>query len=153
MGNEQKIYQISYNLTCTELKIPMTVGDLAFTVNAASRQRDLIGLVDQRSFNIYKNDNGVISRFYNLNFSLLDIRGITQQAMFFFQREYVIVISKKKIYRVSTRTNSVQTLSLEDPVQNMGANVLLDGNFFYFLTKAQDDNSKLSCVSIDMIDG
>jgi hypothetical protein len=77
LGNEQKIYAISYSLKCDELKIKMGLNDLAFNVNTTSRQRELIGTVDQRSFTIYKNDNGVISRFYSLNFSLLDIRGIS----------------------------------------------------------------------------
>lgn len=33
----------------------------------------------------------------------------------------------------------------------MGTNVLLDGNYFYFLTKSQQDNTSLNCLSIDMI--
>jgi len=52
--------------------------DLAFIINTTSRQRELIGLVDQRSLTIYKNDNGQISRFYSVNFSILEIRGVTQ---------------------------------------------------------------------------
>lgn len=107
VGNEQKLYSVSYGLQCSDLKLKMGMNDLAFVVNATSRQRDLIGLVDQRSFTIYKNDNGIISRFYSLNFSLLDIRGITQQAMFFFSRESIICINKKRVYSISIKTNNV----------------------------------------------
>lgn len=78
VGTEQKIYQIAYNLSVSSLKIQMGQQDLAFIINTTSRQRELIGLVDQRSLTIYKNDNGQISRFYSVNFSILEIRGVTQ---------------------------------------------------------------------------
>jgi hypothetical protein len=72
--------------------------------------------------------------------------------MFFFSRESIICINKKKVYRISTKTNNVETLQLDDPIQILGSNVLLDGSFYYFLCKGQDENTKLACLSIDMIE-
>lgn len=77
---------------------------------------------------------------------------LSASSVFYFQREYILIVNKKRVYKISTRTNQVDSTKLKDVVQD-GGNCFVDAQFFYFLSKSEEEGyTKLSVASTDMIE-
>ena len=77
---------------------------------------------------------------------------LTRDAVFFFQREYLLVLNKKRAYKVSTRSNSIEVAKLANMIQP-GGSCFIDAQFFYFLTRGDEEgHTKLAITSTDMLE-
>jgi hypothetical protein len=75
----------------------------------------MLGLVDQKNLTIYKNDKGNYTKMFQFNLLVNDLRdAFSSNSIYFFSKEYLLAISGDRVYRVSTRTTSVDSLKLRD---------------------------------------
>ena len=70
--------------------------------------------------------------------------------IFFFQRDYLQAICQDKVYRIKTTNSQVESLKLHDVVHT-GGNCFLDAQYYYFLTKNEDEIN-MAIVGSDIID-
>jgi len=141
-----------FNLQIIELNLKLLKSDLVFTVNAASRLREMIGVVDKKFLTIYKNDKGNLTKLYSLNLMVADFRGVTSSAVFYFQRDFLICLNKRKAYRINTRTSYIDTLPLQGTVSGKQS-FFLDAQYFYFLTENEGQSgSSLGVLGTDTIE-
>ena len=62
-----------------------------------------------------------------------------------------MAFTKKKIFKIFTKTNYYEYIRLHDSVQRCG-NIFIDTTTFYFIVKPDDKSySKLAIVTVDMI--
>lgn len=112
----------------------------------------MIGIVDEKYATILRNDKGNLSKLYSLNLGVADIKDINKNAQFYFQREYLLILNRNKIHKVSTRSGASDSITLDDTLQ-AGQAVFIDTQNFYFLTRGDDDNqTKLVIMGTDMIE-
>ena len=62
--NDQRVYQMMFNTQIIELALKTTQHDTIVSVNATSRQRELLGVIDAKNFTLYKNDKGNLTKLY-----------------------------------------------------------------------------------------
>jgi len=138
----------------TNLKLQK--GDLVFSVNSQSRQRELLGIFDVKYLSIYRNDKGNLIKLYQINHTRYEIRDhINLNSIFYFQRDYALIITKSYAYKVNIATNAIDKIKLAAPVQS-GGNAFIDAQCFYFLTGSPKGNkstlSQLACADTGMIE-
>lgn len=134
-----------FNTQIIELNLKLKKGDFIFTVNSVSRQREMIGVVDSKYLVIYRNDKGNLIKLYQLNHTRFEFREhITNHSIFYFQKEYILVITKKTAFKINVATSAIEQSKLTDSVR-FGGNCLIDASCFYFLTDGDEEgHSKLA---------
>ncbi len=131
--------------------IKLARGDLVFSVNSQSRQRELLGIVDVKYLCIYRNDKGNLVKLYQINHTRFDFREhINLNSIFYFQREYALIVSSNFVFKINIATNAVDNIRLPGVVQQ-GGSAFIDASFFYFLSKAKKQSS-LSITDTGMIE-
>jgi hypothetical protein len=134
--------------------------DMVFSVNSQSRQRELLGIVDVKYLAIYRNDKGNLIKLYQINHTRFEIReSINASSIFYFQRDYALILTKSHAYRINITTNSIDSIKLTAPVA-AGGHAFIDAQCFYFLTGASKKATKaptaalseVACVDTGMIE-
>ena len=137
--------------------IKIQKGDNVFSVNSESRQRELLGIVDVKYLAIYKNDKGNLIKLYQINHTRFEIRdNIKTNSVFYFQRDYALIITNQQVYKINIATNAINSIKLASPIQT-GGSAFIDSSCFYFLTRQKGQNksntlSQLALADIGMID-
>lgn len=104
-----------FNTQIIEGNIKLLKQDQLFSVNYTTRNREMLGLVDQKNLTIYKNDKGNYTKMFQFNLLVNDLRDVfTSNSIYFFSKEYVLAICGDRVYRVSTRTTQVDSIKLKD---------------------------------------
>ena len=157
--NTQRVFQMMFNTQIIEFtNLKLTKGDLVVSVNSQSRQRELLGIIDQRYLAIYRNDKGNLIKLYQINHTRFEIReNLSQGSIFYFQRDYALIMSKSHVYRINVATNGIDQVKLASPVAVQGGSAFIDATCFYFITGAQKQQhngvlSKVACVETNMIE-
>jgi hypothetical protein len=124
-----------------------------FSVNSVSRQREMIGVVDGKYLTVYRNDKGNLIKLYQLNHTRFDFRDqISSHSMYYFQKEYILVITSKTVFKINIATSAIETSRLTESVRN-GGNCFLDATCFYFLTEGEEEGHvKLAAADTTMIE-
>ena len=124
-------------------------GDSVFSVNTQSRQRELLGIVDVKYLAIYRNDKGNLIKLYQINHTRFEIREhINASSIFYFQRDYALILTKHFVYRINIATNAIDTIRLASPVI-AGGHAFVDTTCFYFLVGEQKKKSSTSSSTSD----
>ena len=85
-------------------------GDLVFSVNSISRQREMIAIVDVKYLTVYRNDKGNLIKLYQLNHTRHDLKdNISSSSVWYFSKDYVLILSKKTIYKINLATSAVDS--------------------------------------------
>ena len=148
----QKLYQMMYNTQIIELNLKFKKGDFVFSVNSVSRQREMIGTLDPKYVIIYRNDKGNLIKLYQLNHTRLDLKDqINANSIFYFQKEYINIITKNIVYKINAATSAIEQTLLSDPLKQ-GGSCLVDSQCFYFLTTGEEEgHTKISIADNSMI--
>lgn len=94
----------------------------------------MLGIVDVKYLAIYRNDKGNLIKLYQINHTRFEIReNISQSSIFYFQRDYALILTKQFAYRINIATNSIDSIRLAAPV-SQGGHAFIDAQCFYFLT-------------------
>jgi hypothetical protein len=159
-NNTQKVYQMMFNTSVIEFSnLKLQRGDLVFSVNSQSRQRELLGIVDVKYLAIYRNDKGNLIKLYQINHTRYEIRDhLNPHSIFYFQRDFALIISQHYVYKINISTNAIDQIKLAAPVQQ-GGSAFIDASCFYFLTgppkaskAAGSVLSQLACADTGMIE-
>ena len=131
----QKVYQMMFNTQIIEFStLKLQKDDLVFSVNSQSRQRELLGIVDVKYLAIYRTDKGNLIKLYQINHTRFEIKeNINATSIFYFQRDYVLILTRQYAYRINIATNSIDNIKLASPVAR-GGHAFIDAQCFYFLT-------------------
>jgi len=88
--------------------------DICFSVNYTTRNREILGVLEQKYLTIYKNEKGNATRQFQVNLLGNEIREqlISNNAIYFFHRDYLLILCNNYVHRISTRSNTIDTLSL-----------------------------------------
>ena len=121
-------------------------------MNYQTRNREMLGVIDHKNLSIYKNEQGSLTKMFQVNLIINDLKDIVQaSAIYFFHREYLLVMSGEVISKISTRTSHVDQIRVQDKIKPSFGHLFSDSLYFYFIT-AGAEGHKLGVASVDMIE-
>ena len=113
----------------------------------------MLAIVDIKYLTVYRNDKGNLVKIYQLNHTRHDLKeNITPQSVWYFSKDYVLILTKKQVFKINLATSAVDSAKLSDNVRN-GGSVFLDASTFYFLTDGDEEGTtKLAVIDTGMIE-
>lgn len=63
-----------FNNSTIDLNIKMTKNDLCFPVNFTTRNREVIGVIDNKNLSIFRNEKGNTSLMFKINIMGIELR-------------------------------------------------------------------------------